>query len=348
VHPEFANIAFSADQEARIAVIVVGNNEAAWIRACLESVVKEVSPSSVFYVDNASSDGTAGIVITQFPGVQVLENKKNLGFAAGNNLVLNHILMTDVYEYVFLLNPDTVLPTGVLGILRDFLASHPQYAAVGPLQVEYDGMLPSDRLNRVSQRDIAIGKYHILRRWLPDVTLHVTNDDPPGVLGVYYVQGSAFFIRVAVLRTVGIFDEIFHSFYEEVDLCRRALWTGQKLGLLTTVRLPHASRGPGSRSRWRLYLRFRNKYLFTLTDPNIAIRWLPIILLRLVLSDLHQAARSPGDADMSFTSSTMAILWLIGNIIPVIRARRHRNRMLRYGRPGVLIGRQVSGRAHLF
>src|SRR5258708_26686659 len=119
-----------------------------------------------------------------------------------------------------------------------------------------------------------------------------------------------------------------------------------EIGLLTTVRLPHASRGPGSRSRLRLYLRFRNKYLFTLTDPNIAIRWLPIILLRLVLSDLHQAARSPGDADMSFTSSTMAVRWLTGNIIPVIRARRHRHRRLRYGRPGVLIGRQVRRRAH--
>jgi hypothetical protein len=128
--------------------------------------------------------------------------------------------------------------------------------------------------------------------------------------------------------------KFFHSFYEEADLCRRALWAGQKLGLLTTVRLP--------------YLRFRNKYLFTLTDPNIAIQWLPVVLLRLVLSDLHAAARSPGSTDMSFTSSAMAILWLTGNIIPITRARKHRNRMVRHGRPGLLVGRQVAGRAHLF
>jgi N-acetylglucosaminyl-diphospho-decaprenol L-rhamnosyltransferase len=209
VHPERASVAFSAEPGARIAVIIVGHNEAAWIRACLESVVKEVSPGSVFYVDNASSDGTASIVSTQFPGVQILENKKNLGFAAGNNLVHSHILMADACDYVFLLNPDTELPAGVLEVLRDFLASHPQYAAVGPLPVEYDGAMSSDRLNRVSRRDIAIGKYHILRRWLPEVTLHVADDHPPGVLGVYYVQGSAFFVRVGALRTIGIFDEIF-------------------------------------------------------------------------------------------------------------------------------------------
>src|SRR5260370_29572730 len=151
--------------------MVVGNNEAAWIRAWLESVVKEVSPGSVFNVDNASSDGTASIVSTQFPGVQILENKKNLGFAAGNNLVHSHILMADACDYVFLLNPDTELPAGVLEVLRDFLAGHPQYAAVGPLQVEYDGALSSDRLNRVSPPDIALGKYHVLQRWLPAVTL---------------------------------------------------------------------------------------------------------------------------------------------------------------------------------
>jgi GT2 family glycosyltransferase len=348
VHPGLANVTFSVGPGARIAVIIVGHNETFWIRACLESVVREVPPGSVFYVDNASSDGTAGIVRSQFPGVQVLENKKNLGFAAGNNLVLNHILTADAYEYVFLLNPDAALPAGVLEIFRDFLASHPQYAAVGPLQVEYDGSLSSDRLNRVSRRDIAIGKYHILRRWLPEVTLHVTNDHPPGVLGVYYVQGSAFFIRVEALRAIGIFDEIFHSFYEEVDLCRRALWTGHKLGLLTAVRLPHASRGLGSRSRLRLYLRLRNKYLFTLTDPNIAIRWLPFVLFRLVLSDLHEAARSPGNTDMSPASSAMAILWLITNIIPITRARRHRIALAKYGRSGVLVGRQVGGRAHVF
>ena len=348
VHPELVDVAFSVEPEARVAVIIVGHNEAAWIQQCLASVVKEVSSSSVFYVDNASSDGTAGIVRTQFPGVHVVENEKNLGFAAGNNLVLSCILMAGVYDYAFLLNPDTALPAGVLGPLEDFLASHSQYAAVGPLQVEYDGTHSSDRLNRVSQRDIAIGKYHILRRWLPEVTLHVANDHPPGVLGVYYVQGSAFFIRIESLRTIGIFDEIFHSFYEEADLCRRALWAGQKLGLLTTVRLPHASRGQGSRSRWRLYLRFRNKYLFTLTDPNIAVRWLPVVVFRLVLSDLRHAANSPGDSDMNFTSSSMATLWLIGNIIPIARARRQRNRMIKAGRPGVLIGRQVGGRVHLF
>jgi GT2 family glycosyltransferase len=342
------NVALSVEPREKIAVIIVGHNEAAWIRACLESVVKEVSPSSIFYVDNASSDGTVDIVHKHFSGVRVLANSKNRGFAAGNNQVLKHILATGSHQYVFLLNPDTVLPADLIETLHDFLAGHPEYAAVGPLQVEYDGTLFSDRLNRVSRRDVAIGQYHILRRWLPEVTLRVTNEHPPGILGVYYVQGSAFFIGVEALRAIGLFDELFHSFYEEVDLCRRALWSGYKLGLLTTLRLPHASRGPGSRSRWRLYLRFRNKYLFALTDPNIVIRWLPTVVLRLVLSDLRQAARSQGDADMSITSTARAILWLLRRTPQIVRARHWRSKMAKDERSGILVGRWARGRAHLF
>jgi GT2 family glycosyltransferase len=219
---------------------------------------------------------------------------------------------------------------------------------MGPLQVEYDGVNFTNKLNRVSQRDVTIGQYHVLKRWLPEVTLRVQGDDTPQVLDVYYVQGSAFLVRAPVLREIGVFDELFHSFYEEVDLCRRALWAGHKLGLLTNVYLPHASRGLGDGSRWRRYLRFRNKYLFTLTDPNITTRCLPLILSRLLISDLRQAAFSARPTDMSLTSSTMAIVWLIGNSGQVARARARRQRMVESGRPGRLIGRYVHGQAHIF
>jgi GT2 family glycosyltransferase len=345
---EFDEAVFDAEAKGRVAVVIVGHNEAAWIQQCLASVVKEVAPGSVFYVDNASSDGTLDIVRMHFSGIRLLENEKNLGFAAGNNSVLNKLMMADAYDYAFLLNPDAALPAGVLESLTKFMTSHEQYAAVGPLQVEYDGTQASDRLNRVSRRDIAIGKYHILKRWLPDVTLQVTSDHPSGILSVYYVQGSAFFVRIEALREIGLFDEMFHSFYEEVDLCRRALWAGQKLGILTTIRLPHASRGQGSRSRWRLYLRLRNKYLFTLTDVNIAVRWIPVVIFRLVLSDFRGAFRSIGAGDLSIASSAMAALWLVKNTVPIVRARRKRAKIEENGRPGGLIGRQVGGRAHLF
>jgi GT2 family glycosyltransferase len=348
VHTEVADVGSSVKPKERTAIIIVGRNEAKWIRACLKSVLNEVPFWAVFYVDNASSDGTASIVRNHFPGITIIRNADNLGFAAANNLVLRHLLESRTFEYFVLLNPDTLLLSGVLQKLEHFLACHQLYAAVGPLQMEYDGINFTEQLNRVSRRDVAIGQYHILKRWLPEVTLQVRSANIPELLDVYYVQGSAFLVRAAALREIGLFDELFHSFYEEVDLCRRALWAGHKLGLLTNVLTPHASRGPGDRSRWRRYLRFRNKYLFTLTDPNIAVRWIPIVLFRLLISDLREAFFSTKQADMSLTSSTMAIAWLVGNIGKVVRARACRQRLVRSGRPGCLIGRYLRGQMHIF
>jgi hypothetical protein len=203
-----------------------------------------------------------------------------------------------------------------------------QYGAIGPLQTEYDAKGVSGRLNRVSRRDIEIGKYHILRRWIPGVSLQVDQEAPDGVLGVYYVQGSAFFARLNLFRDIGYFDEIYHAFFEEVDLCRRALWHGYKLGLVTSLRLAHASRGPGNRSRYRIYYRIRNKYLFILTDPDLAIRRLPWIVLRLIGADLRQIPGSSYSSEFSVLSFGRAVLWLLVHARQIARGRSRRSRMV--------------------
>lgn len=179
---------------------------------------------------------------------------------------------------------------------------------------------PQIGLNRVSRRDIEIGGYHILRRWIPEVSLHVDQDHPDGVLGVYYVQGSAFFARLDLFRDIGYFDEIYHAFFEEVDLCRRALWRGYKLGLVTSLRLSHASRGAANRSRYRIYYRIRNKYLFILTDPDLGHQasW---IVLRLIGADLRQIPGSSSSAEFSVLSFGRAVLWLLVHASQIARSK---------------------------
>lgn len=311
-------------EAANTAIVIVGQNERYWIRACIESALKETPAKSIYYVDNASRDGTAEYVVSAFPGIHIVKNSRNRGFAAGNNQVLRQIMNLQGFDYVFLLNPDAVVPSGLLAALREFVRNNPQYGIVGPLQVEYDGIVASHRLNRVSRRDLRIGRFHILRRWIDDFPLRVAHDHPVGVVNTYYVQGSALFCSVSVLREVGIFDEIFHSFFEEVDLCRRALWHGYKVGLLTNWRLPHASRGAGNRSRWRIYLRLRNKYLFALTDADISLGHLPSIVVRLVLQDFRRMWCSRTLGDFSTVSFACALAWLFLNTPKVVACRRRR------------------------
>jgi len=313
-----------------VAVVIVGYNSGSWLRACLDSVCREVYAGSVFYVDNASSDGSARWVIEAYPEVRIIANRRNRGFAGGNNQALSVIMQATHYRYVFLLNPDTILPVGLMSGLRHFMVAHPEYGAVGPLQVEYDADVKLGELNRLSRRDVRIGQYHVLKRWLPRLPIRVAGRYPPGVLSVYYVQGAAFFARVDLFRHVGLFDELFFAFFEEVDLCRRALWQGYRLGLLTDLRLPHASRGPEERSMRRRYYRIRNKYLFALTDPDIPARRLTCVVSQLALWDLRrvpEALRS--DLSVILIPSLLAVAWLVLNAPRVIHGRRWRAKLVR-------------------
>jgi GT2 family glycosyltransferase len=311
-----------------VAVVVVGYNDARWIGPCLGSVLKDVPPSCVYYVDNASKDGSGTLVSDLFPGVHVVRNAVNRGFAEANNQVLSELARGSDYKYVFLLNPDTLTPKGLISGLQAFMDQCPEYGIVGPLQTEYDLEGVSDRLNRVSRRDIEIGKYHILRRWLPEINLQVDEHHPDGVLGVYYVQGSAFFARLDLFRDIGYFDEIYHAFFEEVDLCRRALWRGYKLGLVTGLYLSHASRGADNGSDYRIYYRIRNRYLFILTDPDLALISLPLIIARLIVADLQQFSISSTSSDFSIIAFGRAMLWLLMNGYEIVRGRSRRRRFI--------------------
>src|SRR3712207_6038749 len=93
----------------KVATITVGTNERAWLSRCLESLVASDATGldlTVYYVDNASVDGSADMVRSQFPAVTVLENGRNLGFAAANNVGMRRALVEDA-DYIFLVNPDT-------------------------------------------------------------------------------------------------------------------------------------------------------------------------------------------------------------------------------------------------
>lgn len=315
-----------------VAVIVVGFNDATWLVPCLQSVINEVPPECVYFVDNASEDNSAELVIERFPDVHVTRNSENRGFAGGNNQVLSMLALSGDYRYAFLLNPDTVVPIGLISGLRDFMDEFSEYVAVGPLQTEYLEPLQTEylevasqgELNRVSRRDTEIGQYHVLRRWLPEFDLRISQDDPAGVLGVYYVQGSAFFARTSLFRDVGFFDELYHAFFEEVDLCRRARWDGHKLGILTWLHIPHASRGAGNRSRYRIYYRIRNKYMFVLTDPELPGRTIPLLVLRLLMGDMRQVPKSRSSQDFRVSSFIHALLWLISHGQEIDRGRRWR------------------------
>ncbi|HZG67819.1 MAG TPA: glycosyltransferase, partial [Herpetosiphonaceae bacterium] len=125
---------------AHVAIIILNYNTRDLLRAAVDSIFASATTHrlSVFVVDNASTDGSADMVASEFPAVRMIKADRNGGFAYGNNLALRELLdatsteRVDEERFVMLLNPDATLEPDSLELLVDYLRAHPAVGAVGP------------------------------------------------------------------------------------------------------------------------------------------------------------------------------------------------------------------------
>ena len=175
-------------------------------------------------MDNASADDTAAMVAARHPGVTLVANGANLGYAAANN----QGIAAATGSHVLLLNPDIVVHEGALDTLVQFLQDHPSAGAVAPRLILPDGSVQAScrsfptpdvvlyealGFSRLFSRSRRFGKYR-MTWWDYDDERRV--DQP---------MASAILVRGEALRQVGGMDEQFPIFFNDVDLCRR-LWDG--------------------------------------------------------------------------------------------------------------------------
>ncbi len=210
-----------------IAVIIVNWNAREDLRRCLQSLYAEPKPEAayeVWVVDNASDDGSAGMVASEFPQVRLVVNTVNAGFSKANNQA---IARTDS-RYVFLLNSDAFLHSGALDQLVAYADAHPQAGIVGPKVLNSDGSLqyscrrfPS--LGAGFFRNTYLGRLFPHNKFARD---YLMNDfDHARDIAVDWVSGCAMLIRRDLLQKIGGLDERFYMYCEDVDLCQRA-WEG--------------------------------------------------------------------------------------------------------------------------
>jgi GT2 family glycosyltransferase len=208
-------------------VIIVNWNAREDLRRCLESLYAEPKPQvayEVWVVDNASDDGSAGMVASEFPQVQLVVNTENAGFSRANNQA---IARTDS-RYVFLLNSDAFLHPGALDQLAAYADAHPQAGIVGPKVLNPNGSLqfscrrfPS--LGAGFFRNTYLGRLFPHNKFARD---YLMNDfDHAHDRAVDWVSGCAMLIRRDLLEQIGALDEGFYMYCEDVDICQRA-WEG--------------------------------------------------------------------------------------------------------------------------
>jgi GT2 family glycosyltransferase len=219
-----------------LSIVIVNWNTKAMLADCLESVFEPGTglESEVFVVDNASADGSAAMVRERFPQVRLIANTQNVGFARASNQAIKE----SVGRYVLLLNPDTEVLPGALRTLCDFIESHTKVGAVGPMIVNPDLTLQSS-CNPMPTLWREFWRLMLLDNIVPQSIYREEDWDTTAAHEVEVIQGDCLLLRREALSNVGLFDEAFFMFTEEVDLCFRLLRAGWLLYWVPMARVIH-------------------------------------------------------------------------------------------------------------
>ncbi len=216
----------------QVTIVILNWNGLADTLSCLASLANLDRPAhQVVIVDNGSTDGSAKAIREQFPDVTLIENRQNLGFTGGNNVGVRHALVTGA-DYVLLLNNDTEVAPDFLQHLLMVAQADPALGIVGPL-IYYH-----------SQPDVIWSAGGAID-WRRGSTRMVGLDErDTGQFGsepqeVDFVSGCAMLVRKSVLEQVGLLDERFFAYYEEVEWCVRVQRAGYKVVRVPRSRIWH-------------------------------------------------------------------------------------------------------------
>jgi GT2 family glycosyltransferase len=234
---------------SRLSVIIVNYRTGGLVIDCLRSLAAEVGRAPDFrvtVVDNASGDGSASAIWEairggpwhDWAGVVALEN--NVGFAGGNNAVLRPVLASpEPPPYVLLLNPDTVVRPGALRALVDFMEGHPEVGIAGSRLEDPDGTPQRSAFRFPTLASELEGG---IRLGLVSRLLHRRVVAPPVQREPHptdWVAGASMIVRRAVFESVGLLDESYFLYFEEVDFCLRARRAGWSCWYVPGSRVVH-------------------------------------------------------------------------------------------------------------
>ena len=237
-----------------MAVCIVNYNTRDLLRDCLQSVSKETQ-DEIVVIDNASSDGSAGMVSTEFPSVRLLENRENTGYGAAANRAINSCAA----DTVLLLNSDTRLQAGAIQAISRYFDFHGNAAVVGPRIVNPDGTFQTSSFHNPTPLHIFlyltnlykhIQLFPILRRRSLQAWSLNTAERVPWVIG------AAFGIRREAFEAVGGFDESFFMYFEEVDLCNRLARAGWEVHFAPITEVIHLGGASTQQNKVQMTLQY--------------------------------------------------------------------------------------------
>lgn len=227
----------------KLSLIILNYESAGLVRECIRGIhaARLALSYEIIVVDNNSGDGVGAMLARSFPGVRFIGSPVNGGCAAGNNLGL----LAAQGAYALILNPDIAVLPGAIETLVTFLDAHPDAALVAPQLVNPDGTTQlscfrfPDPLIPILRRT-PLGNLPGARRRLRAYLL--TSWDHTDTRTVDWVLGACMLVRMEAVERVGLMDERFFLYFEDVDWCRRFWAAGYKIYYHPASRMVHYHR----------------------------------------------------------------------------------------------------------
>lgn len=272
----------------RLSIVIVNWNTTNLLKQCLKSIAAfpPEGDYEIIVVDNASSDFDETRFRAEFPDVHIIANAENAGYAKGNN---QGIAIANG-KFVLLLNPDTQVTEGALEALLKFMEEHPDAAAAGPRLVRPNGAVEQSvrsfpypgpiaweylGLSRIFPKSWTFARY----RMRPFSYTQEAEVDQP--------MGSCLILSRQALDSVGLMDESFPIFFNEVDWLYRAKQKGYKIYFTPAATVIHHGAASTSQVDRRIMLRESHESLIRFYKKHFRdllpkpVYWLAILAIRL-------------------------------------------------------------------
>jgi len=225
----------------KLSIIIVNYNVCYFLEQALMSVIKATKniDAEIIVVDNNSVDGSISLVQQKFPEVHLIENKENQGFSKANNQAIR----IANGEYILLLNPDTVVEEETLLKCCQFMDAHSDAGGLGVKMVDGQGNFLPESKRGLPTPWVAFYKIFGLSKLFPKSKTfgkyHLTYLDKDQNHQVEVLSGAFMFMRKNVLDQIGLLDEDYFMYGEDIDLSYRILKGGYKNYYLADTRIIH-------------------------------------------------------------------------------------------------------------
>jgi GT2 family glycosyltransferase len=305
-----------------LSIIVVSYNTCDMLRACLRSVYVGLqhfpADAQVWVVDNASADASPDMVRAEFPQAQILALEKNLGFAAGNNTALRELGFGTATGHrprdVLFLNPDTQVQGNALAQMAGELRRREKAGVVGAGLVYPDGRFQHSAFRFPTLWQIWFDFFPRPARLLDSRlngryprTLYETHQPFP----VDHPLGAAMMTRAEVIQQVGLMDERFFMYAEEIDWCLRVKRAGWDIYCVPTAQIVHHAGGSTRQFRDKMFVAlWRSRFLLFRKHYGPAFNLAARLLVRLGLgAEMRRARRTESGAALERRLSAYRQVW---------------------------------------